>query len=202
MRPYRMEVMAPALCDDARDHRLETVALLKPKAFDSLPDTPRPEIFPWHDYTTLPDLKLLSLATYLERVTILFLQACNTRDQDVLRAIVDRYVAPTFVVKKAESFHSLSKQAYIRGKVDLWKESPDFLLQPRLTTAYIEESKGRALVFSTNSLTGTVNPWPELTREEVTVNHFERRKNGNWVCTKFETIRGPGHWTFEVGHAE
>ncbi len=84
----------------------------------------------------------------------------------------------------------------------MWAATPAFQLHPRLTTAFVEESKGRALVFSTNSIMGTVKSRPELTREEVTVNHFERRKNGDWICTKFETVRGPGHWTFEVGHMD
>lgn len=84
----------------------------------------------------------------------------------------------------------------------MWASSPSFRLHPRLTTAFVEESKGRAHVFSTNSITGVVNRRPDLTREEVTVNHFERRRNGEWICTKFESVRGPGHWTFEVGHVD
>lgn len=183
-------------------HRLETLETLKPTAYATAPPTPHPEIFPWHDFTTLPDKNILPLAVFLERVTILFLQACNTRQRYVLEAIVEKYVAPTFLVNKSETFQSLSREAYIRGKLAMWKEQPSFQLFPRLTTAWIEEAKGHALVFSTNSLIGTVNRWPELTREEVTVNHFDRRKNGDWICTKFETIRGPGHWTFEVGHLD
>ena len=194
--------MAALLEDHGAKHRLETLATLKPPKQEHTPVTPRPDIFPYEDYTTLPDLKLLSLSTYLERITILFLQACNTRDQVILRRIVEKYVAPTFLVHKAEAFQSLSREAYIRGKLTLWEEYPTFRLRPRLTSAFVEESKGRAMVFSTNSIIGTVQSRPELTREEVTVNHFERRKNGDWICTKFEALRGPGHWTFEVGHLD
>lgn len=148
----------------------------------------------------LPTEILVSLPTYLEHVTLLFLEACNIRDVRVLRAIVDRYVAPTFTVHKSETFRSLSRESYVKGKVAFWAENPTFRLHPRNTTAFIEDDKEHALVFSTNSIIGTVVSRPELTREEVTVNHFKRLRNGDWICTKFESLRGPGHWTFEVGH--
>ena len=194
--------MATTLVEIQEENRLETLATLKPTAYEQASPELRPEINPGEDFVTLPDKRLLDLRSYLEQVTILFLQVCNTQNRSILEAIVNKFVAPTFLVHKAETFQSLSRDAYVRGKLALWSENPTFRLNPRLTTAFVEEDKGRALVFSTNSITGTVPRRPELTREEVTVNHFERRKNGDWICTKFETLRGPGHWTFEVGHLD
>ncbi len=67
---------------------------------------------PWLNFA-FPDRRLVPLATYLEQVTILFLQTCNLRSKTFLEAVVDRYVASTLHVNKSETFQSLSREAYV-----------------------------------------------------------------------------------------
>lgn len=59
--------MAEVIPQEDEKHRLGTLATLNPKAYEKAPVTVHPEIFPWHDFTTLPDKNILTLSDYLER---------------------------------------------------------------------------------------------------------------------------------------
>lgn len=153
-----------------------------------------------------PDRKAVDLPTYLERITILLSQAVNARDRTLLKEVTDRYFTANLQVERSSDsgtslLHSTTREAYVDNMIS-YVAKYDFHIKPYNTSALIDEDAGKGLVFTTVATKGTDYASPALTRENVIVYYFQRSEDDEWLCYRFEFMRGPGRFWFDAVYCD
>ena len=150
-----------------------------------------------------PPDRTVPTSTYLEQLAAFLLQTTASRNSAQTRPIIEKYLAPSVKVGAAKPYNnvlnSTSREAYIETLRVYLAAHPSYAFRTINTTAQVDEKLGQATVFATNIASGIIVENAAVTRESVSVLHFQRALNSEWIYMGIEVMRGPGHFLFDVG---